>query len=194
MAQATTGKLIVRTTVICCLLQPFPQTVTISIVSIYIHARIDGVGMAFLEMKLFVCLTFCWFVAVSSLPHREVQSVAVTGRLICDGKPASSVKVKLYDADTFTLDDLMGETKTDSDGRLLVRGHAKEFTNIDPKVNVYHHCGDTGKITQKCTKKFSIQIPKSYITHGKERADKIFDIGTLNLNGKLSGEGRDCLN
>ncbi|CAD5209340.1 unnamed protein product [Bursaphelenchus okinawaensis] len=145
-------------------------------------------------MKLLVCLAICGVATVLSLPSREVQSVAVTGRLICDGKPATSVKVKLYDSDTFTLDDLMGETKTDSDGKLLVRGFAKEFTNIDPKINIYHHCGDTGGLTQKCTKKFSIQIPKSYITHKKERADKIFDVGTLNLNAKFSGEGRDCLN
>jgi hypothetical protein len=38
-------------------------------------------------------------------------------------------------------------------------------------------------------KKFSIYIPKDYVTEG-EVPRKIFDAGTLNLSGKFSGESR----
>lgn len=39
----------------------------------------------------------------------------------------------------------------------------------------------------------SVHIPNDYISEG-EFAAKIFDIGTLNLNGEFSGEHYDCIN
>jgi hypothetical protein len=38
-----------------------------------------------------------------------LQSAGVKGVLLCNGKPAANVKVKLYDEDTTDLDDLLQE-------------------------------------------------------------------------------------
>uniref|UniRef100_F1LFY5 Transthyretin-like protein 5 n=2 Tax=Ascaris TaxID=6251 RepID=F1LFY5_ASCSU len=126
-----------------------------------------------------------------SLKIGRLQSAAVKGVLICNGKPAVGVKVKLYDDDRgIDLDDLMDEGITDAQGRFQLSGHETEITNIDPKLNVYHDCNDENT---PCLKKFSIMIPDSFITEG-EKPKKVFDAGTLNLAGKFSGETRDCLN
>ncbi|KHN88864.1 Transthyretin-like protein 5 [Toxocara canis] len=129
--------------------------------------------------------------ALPSLKIGRTQSAAVKGVLMCNGKPAVGVKVKLYDDDRgVDLDDLMDEGITDAQGRFELRGHETEITNIDPKLNVYHDCNDENI---PCLKKFSIMIPDSFITEG-DKPKKVFDAGTLNLAGKFSGESRDCLN
>ncbi|VDN42841.1 unnamed protein product [Gongylonema pulchrum] len=84
----------------------------------------------------------------------------------------------------------MDEGTTDSEGRFLLKGHETELTMIDPKLNVYHDCNDEAI---PCLKKFSIMIPDSFVTEGPE-PKKTFDVGTLNLAGKFSGETRDCVN
>jgi hypothetical protein len=67
--------------------------------------------------------------------------------MICNGMPASGVKVKLYDDDSGPdLDDLMDETTTDNQGFFSVSGHTDELTTIDPKINVYHDCNDGLKV------------------------------------------------
>lgn len=71
------------------------------------------------------------------------QSAGVRGILLCDGKPAADVEVKLYDDDRgIDTDDLMATGKTDSEGRFELKGNSHEFTTIDPKVNIYHDCED----------------------------------------------------
>ncbi|KAK6035949.1 Transthyretin-like family protein [Cooperia oncophora] len=71
------------------------------------------------------------------------QSVAVTGRLICEGRPAYDVKVKLYDKEV-VLDSKLGQTRTNRNGEFRVSGHKREFSTIDPKVNIYHKCNYRG--------------------------------------------------
>ncbi|CAD5233439.1 unnamed protein product [Bursaphelenchus xylophilus] len=124
--------------------------------------------------------------AVYGISVRPDQKIAVKGRLKCDGKPAEGIKVKLYDHDTFTLDDLIGETKTGKDGAFEISGDAHEITNITPKINVYHKCD---KVIPICDIKFSIEVPKKYIEKGEA-----FDAGELNLEGKFEGQSTDCLN
>ncbi|CAD5214361.1 unnamed protein product [Bursaphelenchus xylophilus] len=123
---------------------------------------------------------------------RPQQSVSVVGRLTCDGKPAKDVKIKLYDKDTFTFDDLMGKATTDASGTFRVEGTANEVTNIQPKVNIYHRC-NYSPLIPTCYQKFAIRVPTNYITKGP-RAAKTFDLGTLNLAGKMSGQSTDCIN
>ncbi|VDN33868.1 unnamed protein product [Cylicostephanus goldi] len=48
-------------------------------------------------LKLLVLATFVC--VVSSLGIGRTQSSGVSGKLICDGKPAAGVTVKLYDDD-----------------------------------------------------------------------------------------------
>ncbi|RCN41371.1 Transthyretin-like family protein [Ancylostoma caninum] len=105
------------------------------------------------------------------------QSVAVTGKLNCDGKPAVGVKVKLYEKESL-IDVKMDEGKTNKDGEFHLSGHKTEISKIDPKP---------------CYRKFGITIPDNYITKGKT-PKKTFDIGVINLANKFTGETTDCIN
>ncbi|KAH7729405.1 CRE-TTR-6 protein [Aphelenchoides avenae] len=87
-------------------------------------------------------------------------------------------------------DDLLDSGVTDDEGRFELKGHETELTPIDPKLNVYHDCNDE---SVPCLKKFSIYIPKDFITEGQV-PKKTFDAGVLNLSGRFSGESRDCIN
>ncbi|RCN40340.1 Transthyretin-like family protein [Ancylostoma caninum] len=150
-----------------------------------------------------VVVLVCLVSAASALPFiGSVQSVAVTGKLTCNGKPAENVKVKLYEKEflpsrfevysiiaALVLDKLLDEKFSDSKGVFNLAGSKKELTTIDPKVNIYHKCNYEGI----CYKKISVKIPKNFVTEG-ETADKVFDIGELNLAGAFSGESTDCLN
>jgi len=143
-------------------------------------------------MKVFMLIVY---LAVLIIPTYALlgrtQSAGVHGKLICNGKPAAGVKVKLYDDDRgIDTDDLMGETKTDSDGFFSVSGHTDEFTTIDPKFNIYHDCNDGVK---PCQRKFTIKIPDSYVSDGKT-PKKLYDGGVINLDGHPGDESRDCLN
>ncbi|KHJ85043.1 Transthyretin-like family protein [Oesophagostomum dentatum] len=131
---------------------------------------------------------------VSTLPQilptlGTLQSTAVQGKLLCNGKPYEKARLKLYEVDPIH-DTLMAEMLSDKDGFFKLSGNDTEWSKIDPKLNIYHNCEDE-KV--ECWRKVEIKIPKDFITEGGE-PDKTFDIGTLNLNAKLPGETRDCLN
>uniref|UniRef100_A0A0K0DNH5 Transthyretin-like family protein n=1 Tax=Angiostrongylus cantonensis TaxID=6313 RepID=A0A0K0DNH5_ANGCA len=78
----------------------------------------------------------------------RTQSVGVRGVLICNDKPAVDVEVKLYDEDKLTPDELMAVGRTDGRGQFEIKGHADEFTSIEPKLNIYHDCDDGIKVCQ----------------------------------------------
>uniref|UniRef100_A0A0N4ZJ18 Transthyretin-like family protein n=1 Tax=Parastrongyloides trichosuri TaxID=131310 RepID=A0A0N4ZJ18_PARTI len=120
----------------------------------------------------------------------RLQSAGARGILKCNGSPMRGVKVKLYDVDTFDIDDFMAETKTDSNGHFELQGSHKEITTIDPKLNIYHKCGTTLGI---CARKFSIKIPDRFVSSGN-RVERWYDAGVLELAGKYPGESRDCIN
>ncbi|EYC20733.1 hypothetical protein Y032_0021g395 [Ancylostoma ceylanicum] len=94
----------------------------------------------------------------------RTQAVGVRGILICNDKPAADVEVKLYDEDKLSPDELMAAGKTDSRGHFEIKGHADEFTSIEPKLNIYHDCDDGIK---PCQRKLSIHIPDAYISSGE---------------------------
>ncbi|PIC36942.1 hypothetical protein B9Z55_015753 [Caenorhabditis nigoni] len=136
---------------------------------------------------------FLFFAIFASFIHGllgvgRLQSVAVSGRLICDGVPAAGVKVKMYEKEFF-LDRKMAEVYTDNNGIFQITGRKREISTIDPKVNVYHKCNYMGL----CYKKFGITIPDNYITWGYS-PERTYDIGTLNLANKYTGTTTDCLN
>uniref|UniRef100_A0A158R5Z8 Transthyretin-like family protein n=1 Tax=Syphacia muris TaxID=451379 RepID=A0A158R5Z8_9BILA len=137
-------------------------------------------------LALLLPLAYC----LPSLKIGTLQSSGVKGVLMCNGKPAVNVKVKLYDDDRgIDLDDLMDEGVTDAEGKFELKGSETEITTIDPKLNVYHDCNDE---TVPCLKKFSIMLPDSYVSQGAIPS-KLFDVGTINLEGKFSGETRDLV-
>ncbi|GMS88904.1 hypothetical protein PENTCL1PPCAC_11079 [Pristionchus entomophagus] len=118
------------------------------------------------------------------------QSAAVVGNLMCHGRPASHVTVKLYDDDTGPdLDDLMDEGQTDAQGRFSLSGTTDEVLTIDPKVNIYHDCDDG---IMPCQRRITIFVPSSYVSSGKSPS-KTYNAGNIELAGKFEGEERDCL-
>ncbi|PAV88141.1 hypothetical protein WR25_17752 [Diploscapter pachys] len=124
----------------------------------------------------------------------RTQSAGIRGKLVCDGKPASGVKVRLMESDNsigfgvLDTDDVMGSGKTDSDGNYVISGTNKEITGIEPYLAIYHDCNDGIK---PCQRTFRIGIPSSYVTSGSS-PKKTFDAGQLELAGKYPGEGRSC--
>lgn len=117
------------------------------------------------------------------------QYVVVTGRLICDGVPASDVLVKLYEDGTI-YDTKLDSTRTYPDGTFRVSGQYTKIFDMYPKVNIYHSCNHYGL----CDKKLTIEIPQEAITSrvGYDM-DNNFDIGTLNLADGFNGESSDCI-
>uniref|UniRef100_A0AAF5PQX0 Transthyretin-like family protein n=1 Tax=Wuchereria bancrofti TaxID=6293 RepID=A0AAF5PQX0_WUCBA len=129
------------------------------------------------------------FCAFGGLVGR-VQSTGVRGTLMCNGRPAPRVLIKLYDDDRgIDMDDFMGETKSDSQGNFELSGYIHEMSPIDPKINIYHDCNDGIK---PCQRKISIMIPDGYITEAKIPR-KWYDVGKIELAGKFAGETRDCI-
>ncbi|KHJ76260.1 Transthyretin-like family protein [Oesophagostomum dentatum] len=139
-------------------------------------------------MQLILLLFTLFGSSLALLGIGRTQSVAVTGRLICNGQPASNVKVKLYEKES-TFDVKMDEGKTNQNGEFRLSGSKTEISTIDPKVNIYHKCNYNGL----CYKKIGITIPDNYVSSGKN-PQKTFDIGTINLANKFTGETTDCIN
>ncbi|KAK5971065.1 Precursor transthyretin like protein 1 [Trichostrongylus colubriformis] len=118
------------------------------------------------------------------------QSVAITGKLMCGSKPASGVKVKLWEEDRGPdPDDLLDEDKTDSTGGFTLKGSESELMTIDPVFKVYHDCDDGYKPGKR---KVKFRIPPSYIFTGPV-AKRTFDIGVLNLETVFPEEERDLI-
>ncbi|CAI5453319.1 unnamed protein product [Caenorhabditis angaria] len=142
-------------------------------------------------MKLFLLFLalVSWPSLVSGLLGLgRLQSIAVTGKLTCNGQPAKDVKIKLYEKEKIK-DIKLDEMYTDASGSFHVSGSKTEITNIDPKVNIYHRCDRTAP----CYRKLGITIPDQYITSGGVPR-KTYDIGTLNLGNIYYGETVDCIN
>ncbi|CAO4384067.1 unnamed protein product [Caenorhabditis nigoni] len=137
-----------------------------------------------------ICLAVPLPDILPSLPQlRKVQSTAVKGKLLCDGKGYEKARLKLYEIDPIK-DTLMAEGLTNAEGEFELSGNDTEWTKIDPKLNIYHNCHDEAI---ECWRKVEIVIPDDFITEGANPA-KTFDIGILNINAVLPGESRDCLN
>ncbi|KAH7710387.1 CRE-TTR-8 protein [Aphelenchoides avenae] len=118
---------------------------------------------------------------------RPTQSVAVSGQLLCNGEPATNVELKLYDHDTFTPNDLMATNSTDEEGRFYIAGHEYEFTQITPHLDVLHSCGRK----KDCMRKLTISVPKNHVAKG-QTPKQAFDVGSVELSGRFSGEASNC--
>uniref|UniRef100_A0A7E4VFA1 Transthyretin-like family protein n=1 Tax=Panagrellus redivivus TaxID=6233 RepID=A0A7E4VFA1_PANRE len=140
------------------------------------------------RIEVLVSLLFGLFTLTSGW-GRPLQSSGAYGTLTCNGKPAKNVLVKLYDHDTFTTDDKMAETKTNLTGFFEISGKAREFTTINPELNIYHDCNDGIK---PCLRVITLKINSSYVNFGEE-AKNLYPVGTLELAVKYPGEKRECI-
>jgi len=102
------------------------------------------------------------------------RSVRVTGQALCHGKGLQGLMVNMYDNDwLLDPDDLMGATKTDTNGNFTVEGITDSVTQLDPEVYIYFKCGDA-----KACHKFP--VPEKYITKG-EKPEETYDMKVLVL-------------
>lgn len=60
----------------------------------------------------------------------SIQSTAVKGKLLCDGKPANAVKVKLIETDLADPDDILSEGRTNKEGTFFLNGTETEIAKI----------------------------------------------------------------
>jgi hypothetical protein len=88
---------------------------------------------AFLSLLAFVLIAQLF---MSANAIGRMQSTAVQGRITCNGKPEAGLKLKLYDHDTFTPSDRMGQTVTAADGSFNIAGHKTEFTSVVPELRM----------------------------------------------------------
>ncbi|KHJ93261.1 Transthyretin-like family protein [Oesophagostomum dentatum] len=120
----------------------------------------------------------------------RLQAVGVTGRLMCGSKPASNVRVKLWEEDEGPdPDDLLDQGYTNATGHFRLQGSERETTTIEPVFKVYHDCDDEMKPGHR---KVKFYIPSSYISSGKT-PKRMYDIGVVNLQTTFAKEERDYL-
>ncbi|VDO45550.1 unnamed protein product [Haemonchus placei] len=157
----------------------------------------------FFQMKWTLLL-----VAVGMTMAMRDQSIAVRGKLMCGSKPATNVRVKLWEEDSGPdPDDLLDQGYTDGNGEFQLQGGTAELTAIDPIFKVYHDCDDgilvmADSLLDKHavkrsnfkpgSRKVKFALPKSYITNGKT-PKKTFDIGVLNLETIFPKEEREMI-
>ncbi|ULU01780.1 hypothetical protein L3Y34_001818 [Caenorhabditis briggsae] len=125
----------------------------------------------------------------------RLQSVAVSGQLKCEGKPAAGLRVDLMESDNnveesgiIDDDDFINYFITDESGNFNVSGSEVEISGIEPYVNIFHKCDDG---LSPCQRVLRINIPKSATVWG-ETSSELFSIGTFELAGKVVGERRSC--
>ncbi|KAI6170271.1 hypothetical protein M3Y98_01222400 [Aphelenchoides besseyi] len=91
------------------------------------------------------------------------QSTAVTGTILCNGRPESGIRVRLFDHDKLDPDDKMGEAVADSTGTALQQSLPNKF--------------DCGAWTRKC---YKFKVPSDYVTKGAS-PKKTFNAGVTEL-------------
>lgn len=73
-------------------------------------------------------------------------------------------------------------------GDFMMQGSTHELTSIDPVCKVYHDCDDL----LPGQRKVKFKIPKSYVSRSGN-PERIFNLGTLNLETIFPKEERDLL-
>jgi len=141
------------------------------------------------QLRLFVLIHLLLLVFNVVEPFRT-QSAGVRGILMCGDKPLKNTKVKLVDLDRGPdLDDVMGTTKTDSEGKFQVSGKTSELTTIDVQLRIYHDCDDS----LPCQRAVTFNVPDKFVNSGAT-VTKFFEIGRVNMQIIFPKEARSCIN
>uniref|UniRef100_A0A0N5BKH9 Transthyretin-like family-containing protein n=1 Tax=Strongyloides papillosus TaxID=174720 RepID=A0A0N5BKH9_STREA len=141
--------------------------------------------------KAILILFFLLYLIVDVIARcKYYQSVAVWGRVLCDGRPQNNVKVKLYEDDKW-LDDLLNTTETNCNGVFKIRGSHYEKGPMDIHVNLYHYCTNGHRV---CPRKYKIHVPYRFVFRGP-RPRRPYKLGTIRMRSWEKKWGkRDCFN
>ncbi|CEF62426.1 Transthyretin-like family-containing protein [Strongyloides ratti] len=145
----------------------------------------------FFKMKIDIFFTtiILFSIIVDVFTFRQ-QTAAVKGRLLCGDKPASGVRVKLWDKTKLGSDTQLDSKTTDGMGNFELTGGIGSLLPMNVILKIYHDCDD-GKLP--CQRKVKLGIPSEYVTRSSV-VEKWFDIGTLNLQVIVPDEERSCIN
>ncbi|KAI6196004.1 hypothetical protein M3Y94_01057200 [Aphelenchoides besseyi] len=135
-----------------------------------------------LSLRLLFFVAVLFIINASASAHWPVfakkigwdQSTAVTGTIVCNGKPESGVRVRLFDHDKLDPDDKMGESVADSNGVYHVSGKTDSISTITPEVHIKFDCGAW---TRKC---YKFKVPRDYVTKGAS-PKKTYNAGVTEL-------------
>ncbi|CAD6193917.1 unnamed protein product [Caenorhabditis auriculariae] len=126
------------------------------------------------------------------------KAVGVKGTLVCGGKPAENVRVRLFRVTPPKKDEVsqvVDEKYTGPGGMFHLEGNTNGFplneTDMAPVVAVFHHCDDDPKKLEKTGfRRFHYIVPTDYVSQGA-KAKKTYDIGKLNIQLEFPGEKRE---
>ncbi|CEF70137.1 Transthyretin-like family-containing protein [Strongyloides ratti] len=107
----------------------------------------------------------------------KTQSVKARGQVFCKTVPTANVIIKLVEKDYITRNDILSTTTSDVDGYFKLKGSCKQFSTIDPFLEIHHRCG---LYPPNCHGVVTMEIPKNYITDASE-ATTWFDAGNIKL-------------
>jgi len=116
------------------------------------------------------------------------QTVGVRGRLMCGIQPLKDTQVKLWNKNTLGRDDQLAELKTDEKGNFQISGGIGEILKMNVFFKIYHDCNDGIK---PCQRKVQLGVPDDYVQR-KDKVDKWFDAGTMNMEFVFPDEERHC--
>ncbi|GMT36460.1 hypothetical protein PFISCL1PPCAC_27757 [Pristionchus fissidentatus] len=118
------------------------------------------------------------------------QSVAVKGKLLCGEQALQGAKVKLWDKNRLSEDDLLVEGVTDANGTFQLEGRNSGLFKMHVHLKIYHDCEDGVK---PCQRKISIRVPSDFVFRS-ETPEQIYDVDVLDMSKRSPDEERSCIN
>uniref|UniRef100_A0A914Y824 Transthyretin-like family protein n=1 Tax=Panagrolaimus superbus TaxID=310955 RepID=A0A914Y824_9BILA len=121
----------------------------------------------------------------------STRSAEAKGTLMCGNSPAAGVKVYLKRELSTDIEEIIGHSVTDDQGKFTVNGNTERYggskSTIDPVLSFYHKCD---KADAKSFQIFHLRFPRTYVTIGRI-SRRPYDIGTFNLQIKYPGQSED---
>ncbi|VDM99744.1 unnamed protein product [Thelazia callipaeda] len=121
------------------------------------------------------------------------QCSGATGRIMCNGKPSSLTKIRLYDEDRSVkyMDgaDLMEETLSNATGYFTIHGCLLEILDIIPRIDVYHSCNLK---PMECPRIRQEYIPYRYI-HSPSTEKQFYNFGEIDVTEQSGKENKECI-
>ncbi|KAF8354775.1 hypothetical protein PRIPAC_96398 [Pristionchus pacificus] len=118
------------------------------------------------------------FVSTTFALDEEDTLLVITGRLLCEGKPSSTVTVSLTDEDRVKNGYApLGLRSSDKGGNFSVHADISFFDEyIDPTIEIVHKCD------RRCIEKSRIRIPWEYAL---ERGARTVDLHIIELSQRF---------
>ncbi|PAV59253.1 hypothetical protein WR25_09896 [Diploscapter pachys] len=123
------------------------------------------------------------------------QNVRAKGELLCAGAPYENATVEMHMISKQDSDPTIDVRRTNENGTfylIAVDGWCMSGIYVnETKLFIYHTC----QVNETdCTRKVEIEIPTTYVNFEDIYPQKVYDIGTLNLEKEQPNETLECTN